>query len=379
MAWTEKQKAEEFERASMPEKYFGEAKLRFKRYYEDNLPKFRESEKAFRNLISLLISDSGVQVADISSRIKDQGECIRKFDGKYREYCEQTGEKYCIEDKITDLLGLRVVFYYESDIKRIGELLASHLEEIERTNKSEAIEKTVREFGYKGLHLDFYLDHARKQLPEYKKFNDLRFELQIRTIIQDAWSELDHKLKYKKEIPGSLQIKVHRLAALFELADQEFENIRSESERLEREALSSTKIDEQISLDTFGFLRVAQPCFESFRFSGDNLADIVLAIREHKSDITTAYFRGALESSLGKTLDYRDYLQGIGTPMAPYTVIRHALYLYDKRVFCDLIFSNHRKNFDRWLEFGTVYPSEVYDIKKQKRTKPNGGQSVEPN
>ena len=82
------------------------------------------------------------------------------------------------------------------------------------------IEETESEFGYKGLHLDLKLDDERKILPEYVGFGDQQFEVQIRTIVQDAWSEVDHKLKYKKEIPSDIKRRIYRLAALFELADQ---------------------------------------------------------------------------------------------------------------------------------------------------------------
>ena len=50
----------------------------------------------------------------------------------------------------------------------------------------------------------------------------MAFELQIRTIIQDSWSVLDHKIKYKKSIPGQLKRRINVLSALFELADREF-------------------------------------------------------------------------------------------------------------------------------------------------------------
>ena len=70
---------------------------------------------------------------------------------------------------------------------------------------------------------------------------DYRFEVQIRTIVQDAWSEVDHKLKYKKQIPAFLQRRINRFAAIFELADQEFEAIRDITYQLEQDAKSKSK------------------------------------------------------------------------------------------------------------------------------------------
>jgi len=50
----------------------------------------------------------------------------------------------------------------------------------------------------------------------------------MRTIIQDAWSILDHKIKYKKSIQQSLKRRINRLSALFEIADDEFFRINDE-------------------------------------------------------------------------------------------------------------------------------------------------------
>lgn len=92
---------------------------------------------------------------------------------------------------------------------------------LEESDKTQQLEEEGA-FGYKGLHLDLKLLPNRQELPEYRRFRDLRFEVQLRTIVQDAWSALDHKIKYKKNIPHVLKRRINRLAAIFELADQEF-------------------------------------------------------------------------------------------------------------------------------------------------------------
>ena len=51
---------------------------------------------------------------------------------------------------------------------------------------------------------------------EAEKFKNIRIELQIRTVIQDAWSILDHKIKYKNSIPQNLKRRINRLSAKFE-------------------------------------------------------------------------------------------------------------------------------------------------------------------
>lgn len=202
---------------------------------------------------------------------------------------------------------------------------------------------------------------GRGKFPEYKKPLGFQFEVQIRSIVQDAWSEVDHKLKYKKQTPDHLSRRVAGLAALFEIADREFETIRDLSTKLEEEAKDqTTEIDETSSpLDLFGFLRVSSEHFPEDTLSGFSLDTLLDDIDGADKELTIAEFRDALFEKLPKVKEYMSYLSGMGHSMTPYTQIRHALYSYDPDGFQNIVFDGHSRNFDRWLEHGTVHPSEV--------------------
>jgi putative GTP pyrophosphokinase len=83
-------------------------------------------------------------------------------------------------------------------------------------------------FGYLSLHYVVRLGEGRLSLPEYKEFGEVRFEIQIRSILQHAWAEIEHDLGYKSEhaVPAQLRRRFSRLAGLLELADEEFAAIR---------------------------------------------------------------------------------------------------------------------------------------------------------
>ena len=74
--------------------------------------------------------------------------------------------------------------------RKVGGCLSEHFEVIDKTDKIAEIENTEGSFGYKGLHLDLRLNATREAMPEYIKYSEFRFEIQIRTIIQDSWSVL---------------------------------------------------------------------------------------------------------------------------------------------------------------------------------------------
>lgn len=357
---------EAFARSAFPEQTFEEAKKEFREFYISELENLLAAEKAFRNLISLLLKGQNFPEPKITSRVKDRNECIRKFDRKYRDVLESAGVQYTIKDHISDLIGVRVVCIYESDIELVSDILRKHFTVIEETDKSRQIEDTENSFGYKGLHLDLKLNSARQKLPEYNGIDSQRFEVQIRTLVQDAWSEVDHKLKYKRQTPNEIQRRISRLAALFELADQEFEAVRDLSNELEELALDKSKeIDEVHSaLDLVGFLRVAEEYFPGVHMYGEPLENLLGDIRGAKDSLTVAEFRGALDAGLDEIRKYMAYLSQLGHSMSPFTQIRHALYRYQPTVFEPLIFDGHRKNFDRWQNYKTVHPREVEMIKK---------------
>ena len=88
--------------------------------------------------------------------------------------------------------------------------------------------KSRFEFGYNSLHIVAKFTNSRCQLVEYQMYQDIRFEIQIRTVLQHAWAEVEHGLGYKShyEPPMDVKRKLYRLAATLEILDEEFENIR---------------------------------------------------------------------------------------------------------------------------------------------------------
>jgi len=178
--------------------------------------------------------------------------------------------------------------------------------------------------------------------------------------VQDAWSSIDHKIKYKKNIPHNLKRRINRLAALFELADQEFVIIRNETVTLEQSAtmapqtvrapimVEPTPIPEKLT--PFSFLRVVTSEFPSYHFHSFKIDGFVEDLIEVNSNITDEELKTALSESREKVEQYKDYQrEKYLNRMNPYTIIRHALYLSDKDVYRAILFELQRTNFDKWL------------------------------
>lgn len=349
----------------------------FREFYGLNYPKLKAGENSFRALVtSLLSGNDSFPSPVVTSRVKDREECIKKFAEKYQTDLEAQQQPYEIKNHITDILGVRITCYYETDIPLISKILEDNFEVIEVTDKTSTLESRDDAFGYKGLHFDLKLSPQRYELPEYRQFQDLRFEIQIRTIIQHAWSELDHKIKYKKSPPPALKRKINRLAALFELADQEFVGIKIDTEKRERQVTdndltSQTKTEgddlvratqnlieiiekfsgkEDKFLDVFQFLAIARSKFQSYDFIPFKVDGFVQDIRRFAPNITQGQLLEALEKNFDIVHEYANYQAANHFKLNPYTIIRHTLYLWDKNIFAHILFDRQKEAFDRWLD-----------------------------
>lgn len=372
----------------MPSLDFKLEKKLFRQFYDQHLESLEEAKETFAALArSLLKQVPGLQLSKIEARVKDREECIHKFQSKYLLQLESAQQPYSIQEHVTDLIGLRIVCLYEDEVRQVKKVLSEHFEVIDTTDKSASLESTEGEFGYKGLHLDLRLGAARRGLPEYASYADSRVEVQIRTIIQDSWSVLDHQIKYKKSIPGSLKRRINTLAALFELADREFREIRDATaqelaeaespnayEELEAEELpsappphASTAADGKGSvslplasapasarghqLDAFGFLRIANHFFNGFEFTPHKVDSFTQEINSFRPGFTRTGFNQSMRTHVSTVKDYKKHLEQLhaGDTMSPYEVIRHCMYLSDKRSFQHLLGADMRQAFERWL------------------------------
>lgn len=184
--------------------------------------------RRLEDLITSIIDGEGIKFHLIESRTKDYISLKNKIERK---------KILDIKKEITDLSGIRIILFYQSDIPKIEKLIKDNFE-IDIANsidKSEILEKN--EFGYLSVHYIIKIKEDRSEMVEWKAFTDLKAEIQIRTILQHSWASISHELSYKREneVPPELSRKLFRLAGLFELADEQFEEIKDKSLSIETE------------------------------------------------------------------------------------------------------------------------------------------------
>lgn len=136
------------------------------------------------------------------------------------------------EPEIKDLLGLRVIVPFQEAVEQVVQLLQQHYGGGEVERKSEKL--SFREFAYDSVHVEVPLTEDL-QLPSCCR---PVVEIQVRTILQDAWAEVEHELIYKNHFrfPNNevIRKKLAAINASLSLADMIFQEIRDAQKEMER-------------------------------------------------------------------------------------------------------------------------------------------------
>ncbi|MFP3384958.1 GTP pyrophosphokinase family protein [Tritonibacter sp. SIMBA_163] len=192
---------------------------------ENSLRDFEAARPLYQKLVDEIIfaleqylDADGVEYSEIVGRVKTLDSFADKIDRKlYSSPMSDT----------VDLAGVRVVCLFEQDLERVAGIVASNMSIIESEDKSEMLGDSL--MGYQGRHLSVTLGKGF-QGPRYSQLGDLSCEIQIRTVLQDAWSKISHKLVYKNEasVPRPLRRSLNNVSSLMEIAQSVFDNVKSE-------------------------------------------------------------------------------------------------------------------------------------------------------
>ncbi len=135
--------------------------------------------------------------------------------------------------QITDLAGVRIIAYFPKTVTEINSLIDDEFEIVEQSDKGQELIEEER-FGYQSVHYLVRLKPERARLAEYERFAKAVAEVQVRTILQHAWAEIEHDIQYKSSttIPKEIRRRFMVLAGVLELADKEFQDVQNQDRDL---------------------------------------------------------------------------------------------------------------------------------------------------
>ena len=190
--------------------------------YDSHLSTYEEFRKICETLLSQLLRLEGFRVHSVTSRLKTR----KSFSGKL----EREGKSYEHLSEVTDIVGLRVITHLEDEVDRIGSLIEREFSvDYERSIDKRKVLDPDR-FGYLSLHYICGLNSARLELTEHRGCEGLACEIQVRSILQHAWAEIEHDLGYKAGalLPPHIRRRFSRLAGMLEMCDAEFSRLRDD-------------------------------------------------------------------------------------------------------------------------------------------------------
>ena len=206
--------------------------------FRAGLPQFKSVAKEVYDTLKRTFEEAGLLVAAIEYRVKAEDSLAGKLELK--------GQKYRTLADITDIIGLRVITFYIDDVDKV----ASAVERLFTVDWENSVDKRkiheIDSFGYLSLH---YIC-SKKGFP-------YRFEIQMRTLLQHAWANMNHDTGYKSgvEVPKEYLRNMSRLAGMLELADEQFSIIRNDladyRRRVQALVASGNLADVPLDGDTF--------------------------------------------------------------------------------------------------------------------------------
>ncbi|MGB6022128.1 MAG: DUF429 domain-containing protein [Ornithinimicrobium sp.] len=207
--------------SSDPHPSIDSAARRAVRLYEEQRPAALAVTDAYTALVTELLDDAGINYLSVTGRTKSIAsfavKAHRRVDGR-PEFSDPMRE-------ITDQIGVRVITYVHSDVSAVADLLAAQLTLLDDRDMGRETAQEGR-FGYSSRHL--LVETGPTDAPSV--CTGQRASVQVRTVLQHAWAEFEHDIRYKGTVPPEhardLDRRFTLAAGLLELADREFSTIR---------------------------------------------------------------------------------------------------------------------------------------------------------
>lgn len=149
-------------------------------------------------------------VHSVSHRVKEPEHLIEKIIRKKLKKPNMTITLKNYTKKVTDLIGIRVLHLFKEDWSNIHEYIINTWVTVEKPKanirkgdsgnlidsfKAKGCKIVEHPFGYRSVHYIIKVNYGRKTFVS---------EIQVRTIFEEGWSEIDHKIRYPYDIDNTI-------------------------------------------------------------------------------------------------------------------------------------------------------------------------------
>jgi ppGpp synthetase/RelA/SpoT-type nucleotidyltranferase len=310
----------------------------FRNQYNLLYPKYESLKRILTFTLEEVTQKNNISTFSVEGRVKDIGSIEKKIQRKnYDNPLEQ----------IEDICGIRIICYYSSDMDKIESIIKEHFNVISFSDKIK--ESADDQFGYLSRHYIANIGDELSAVPLYSSFEDMKFEIQVRTILMHTWAAISHKLLYKKEsdAPYEIKRKLNRLSALIELADEQFDSIKELKSDYVFSVTNSQKVNNE-PINSDAIVALVKKYSPGRSISSSNLLDFIDEIEDY--NLTVEEF----ENKIKKCLPYINRLEMIHADSK-----KISLPVWDMSGFCrvimdltedDYFHSRHDENPSSWFD-----------------------------
>lgn len=186
-------------------------------WYDNHKALYEDFVARMEDLLKSLLQEEMIPYHSVTGRLKAKDSFLEKIERK----------NYTSINQMTDLSGLRIIAYTTLEVDQICHLIEKEflVDSEKSVNKADAME--INKVGYLSVHYIIALSPERISLSEYKRFNGLWCEIQVRSLLQHAWAEIEHDRNYKFTgiLPDQIKREFYLIAGALELIDQEFSTL----------------------------------------------------------------------------------------------------------------------------------------------------------
>jgi ppGpp synthetase/RelA/SpoT-type nucleotidyltranferase len=191
--------------------------------YAETFDSFEAAAVELQLVVSQMLADLLVPIHIVTARAKRPSSLRIKC--RRKDYANPAVQA-------TDLLAVRVITYSKNDIDDVARRLRSKLHVSEAKSRDARKELAENEFGYRSVHLI-----ARLRAPgalDHAAIGKRWFEVQVRSILDHAWSEIEHEAVYKSGVrfPSDVRRRFKAVAASLEVLEDAFVALAAEHDKL---------------------------------------------------------------------------------------------------------------------------------------------------
>lgn len=201
-------------------------KAKMQAIYAESKPRYEEALARFLATVEPILTAGGLSPT-LKGRVKE----FSSYYAKKLRLLKQAWTDKTAPLPVNDIVAIRVVCPFLGDLAVAEKLLSGHFEVVEVERKG--AERSFREFGYESIHLLARIPDELMPLCPHIDRNVI--EIQLRTILQEAWAEVEHELVYKAEftpVDEPMRRKLAALNANLTLSDIIFQEILEFEKRL---------------------------------------------------------------------------------------------------------------------------------------------------